>query len=134
MNQTITPAMRKSAQQVMINYVNGLAERVPAGTKAAEVARNAQTCTRLQKLAQVMTGGKDVYQAVAQVFADKNAAYQHTVITGLARGLMRHLASKQAGVKGVSRHPSVNVTGKTTSPSSGVSTVGPKMKTMPASC
>lgn len=98
MNQTITPAMRKSVQQVMINYVNGLAERAPAGTKAAEVAKERPNVHEAPKSTQVMTGGKDVYQAVAQVFADKNAAYQHTVTTGWAppstRGIL--LASRPA--------------------------------------
>jgi hypothetical protein len=125
---TVTPAMRKAAHQAMTNYVSGLAERVPAGTKAAEVARNAEACGRLQKLASAMSGGKDVFTAVREVYADKNAAYQHSIVSGLVRGLREKLASKQAAAKGISSHPSASVTGKTTTQSSGLTTVGPAMR------
>lgn len=131
MSKVSQEQLRLVAKTAMANYISELAEKVPAGTKAAELQRNSAALTRLQKLAQEVRKNGDVFGAVATVFADKSAAYRHQVVQGLVSGLRQKLASKQAGM-GDTKHPSAAVTGNVAGASR--ATVSPKSKSFSAGC
>lgn len=124
--------MDKQSQQAAIKkmaaYVRYLADKIPVGTKAAEVSSNQRRCGQLLKLANEIERSGNLVTAVATIYAGKSAAYRHKVVSSLVRGLSAKIAqAKQArSMQGVSSHPSASMNATTVSPvPGGTRTSGP---------
>lgn len=87
-------AMAKLATTRMVEFVNYLANKVPAGKTAAQFSGNQATYGRLLKLASEIGKDGNLFRAVDETYSDKNAAYRYQVVGGLISGLVEHL--KQA--------------------------------------
>ena len=124
--------MRKAAHtvaiQAMSQYIEGLANKFPAGTQAVKVAANLKATRKLLKLAATLKEQGDLFKAVGLVYHDKSAAYRHQVTQGLLKGFNKRL--KQAASMGVSGHPSAGVTPTKATGTTSVPTVGSTSQTV----
>ncbi|MCE9554762.1 MAG: hypothetical protein K8T91_15510 [Planctomycetes bacterium] len=71
----------------MSAYIRGLANKVPVGTKAAQVQANQAAVGRLYKLGSTLARSNDLFQSIRLVYPTKSAAYHCRVFTGLVRGM-----------------------------------------------
>lgn len=112
----------------MAEFIDYLADKVPAGTKAAEVKANQAQMSTLTKLAEAVRTHRNLFKAVDEVYGTKSAAYRHKVVSGLVRGLQKKL-EKDAAALGVTSHPSGSLDGNAKLLGSGVKEVSDQSQT-----
>jgi hypothetical protein len=87
---------RTEAITKMAAYLNYLGNKIPVGTKAADVAKNQGKVAVLHKLAHNLTRTGNLIQAVALTYPEKSAAYRHRLVTGLVHGLATKIVEAKA--------------------------------------
>jgi len=130
----------KSAQEAVIKmaaFIQYLGNKIPVGTKAADVGRNQAKVHQLHKLAFQLKRTGNLVTAVNLCYQDKSAAYRHQVVQGLVKGLLGKVKQaqqlKQAKAScGMSKHPSGSIEANTApTPKSKVKTTGTTSMTTP---
>jgi hypothetical protein len=79
----------KEAVAAMVAHMRNLADKVPVGTKAAELQRNTSLMLQLEKLAASLEESGNIFQAVGDMYPEKTAGYKHQVVTKLVRSFRR---------------------------------------------
>lgn len=82
---------RTEAITKMAAFVRYLGDKIPVGTKAADVGRNQARVHQLHKLAQAIQQTGNIVTAVDQCYPGKSAAYKHRVVQGLVHGLSKKI-------------------------------------------
>ena len=125
---------RQEAVTKMAAFVRYLGDKIPVGTKAAQLESNLRRASKLHKLAAAIEKHQNIIKAVDVIYPEKSAAYKHRVVQGLIRGLSRKIkeaqAKKASSAMGMSKHPSAGMTSGT-SPvgGKGIRTTGPLTQT-----